>query len=24
VAREDPGIMLGDVESGQHFNLRRS
>lgn len=23
-AREDPGVMLGDVETGTHFNFRRS
>ena len=24
LAREDPGVMLGDIETGQHFNFRRS
>jgi hypothetical protein len=24
IAREDPGVMLGDVETGTHFNFRRS
>ena len=24
IAREDPGVMLGDIETGRHFNFRRS
>jgi len=24
LAREGPGVMLGDVNSGRHFNFRRS
>jgi hypothetical protein len=24
LAREGPGVMLGDVDSGRHFNFRRS
>jgi hypothetical protein len=24
LAREDPGVMLGDIETGMHFNFRRS